>query len=208
MPAQAAVPGVARCAVRGTASGAAIVNVFHVKWSGGAMSTADVTYIANLVKTAYETNIAPRLNGTWSGDSVRAVDLIGLFGAEATVPLAGTPGSSSLNVPQSACACITWKIARHYRGGHPRTYVGPLHTSHIESPTSLASTYMASLLTSARAFRTAINTGTTAGNTMRLVSVHRTLNGVQLSVPDVVDIDDAAVDSRIDSQRRRLGPDR
>jgi hypothetical protein len=194
--------------VRGTSLGQAIVNVFHVKWTGGNFNLPDITYVANLVKGVYETNIIPRLNGNYSGDNVRAVDLGVVTGQEATVALAGTPGATSTAMPQSAAACITWRIVRHYRGGHPRTYVGPLHPSHIESPTSLAATYITSLATSATAFLNGVNAGTTGGFTMKLVAVHRWQGKTELLVPLTSDIVGASVDSRIDTMRRRLGKDR
>lgn len=208
MPALAQVPGVVRVSVRGTSQGQAIVNVFHVKWSGGAWDQASVTYAANLVKAAYETNFVPRLNGNYSGDNVRAVDLTATAGNEATVALGGSPGTVSTGVPQSAACCVTWRIQRHYRGGHPRTYLGPLGAAAIESPTSLAAAYVSTVTTSATTFLNSINAGTTGGNTMRLVAVHRQQNGAQLTVPLTSDVQSAVVDTRIDTMRRRLGRDR
>src|SRR3954449_10978699 len=93
MPALKPVPSVARVSVRGTSQGVAIVNVFHVKWNGGLMGLADVTYIANLVKGSYEANFIPRMNGNYSGDTVRAVDLTQPIGQESTVALGGIPGA-------------------------------------------------------------------------------------------------------------------
>lgn len=208
MPALKPVLQTARVSVRGTALGQAIVNVFHVRWSGATFDQPSITYVANLVKTAYEINFVPRLNGTWSGDTVRAVDLALATGVEATVALGGTPSSTTQGVPQSAAACVSWRIVRHYRGGHPRTYLGPLNSGAIESPTSLAAAYVTQVATSAEAFRTAIGNGITGGNTMKLVAVHRWQGKAELAVPQTSDIVSASVDTRIDSMRRRLGRDR
>jgi hypothetical protein len=208
MPALKPVTGVARVSCRGTSQGVAIVNVFHVKTNGGLMTLPDITYITNLVGQAYETNIIPRLNGNYSGDTVRGVDLTALVGQEFTRALAGTPGATSAQTPQNAACCITWKIARHYRGGHPRTYVGPLPFSAIDQPTSLAPAYMTLVQNGANAFLSAINAGTTGGKTMRLCAVHRWREKQMLDLPEVSDIQTALVDARIDTMRRRLGRDR
>lgn len=208
MPALRPVPAVARVTCRGTANGQAIVNVFHVKWTGGNFDLPAITYVANLVKGAYEANFAPRLGSTWAGDTVRAVDLSLTAGQEATVALAGTSAGSAVQTPQSAACCVTWRIMRHYRGGHPRTYLGPLATTAIQNPTTLADAYVTQVITSANAFLSAINLGSTSGNTMRLVAVHRTQDQAELIVPQTSDIISATADTRIDTMRRRLGRDR
>lgn len=208
MPALANVPAVARVSVRGTASGQAIVNIFHLKWTGGNIPAGSILYMASLVETAYRTHLMPRLNGNYSGDTVRAVDLSLSTGEEATVALSGTGGTTSSGVPQSAACCISWRINKHYRGGHPRTYLGPLFAAAIESPTSLAATYVAQVAAAAESFRTAINAGTTGGQTISLVAVHRYEGGVPLLVPQASPILAATVDTRIDTMRRRLGRDR
>ena len=208
MPALKPVPATARVTVRGTSQGQAIVNVFHVRWTGGNMTTADVTYMANLVATNFGSKFRPLLNANWSGDSVRAVDLSLATGAEATVALPGQGALTGIRVPQSAACCVTWRILKHYRGGHPRTYLGPLGDSAMENSTSLEATFLTSANTAANGFLNAINAGTTGGQTMKLVAVHRWSGGVEIIVPQTSDILSATVDSRIDTMRRRLGRDR
>src|SRR3954468_10681536 len=202
MPALKPVTGTARVSCRGTSQGQAIVNVFHVKTNGGPMTQPDITYITSLASQAYETNFVPRLNGNWSGDSVRGVDLTTLTGLESTRALAGSPGAVTLLIPQSAAACVTWKISRHYRGGHPRTYIGPLGAGVIDTPTSLAPAYITSLQASANAFLSAITAGTTGGKTMPLVAVPRWRDKQELHLPELSDITTAVVDARIDTMRR------
>lgn len=208
VPALKPVPGVARVTCRGTAQGQAIVNVFHVKWTGGNHTSASILYIANVVQAAYTAQFRPRLNSNWSGDSVRAVDLSSPTGEEATVSLTGQGTIAGVTTPQSAACCITWRIMRHYRGGHPRTYLGPIGQNAIESATSFTAVYQSDVQTAATTFKDAINAGTVAGAALRLVAVHRVVGGVELLVPETSDIVSAVVDSRIDTMRRRLGRDR
>lgn len=208
MPALRPVFGVSRVSFRGTSHGAAIVNVFHVLSSAGALTTSTITTLAQGVRSAYEVNMVTQLNGNYSADNVFAVDLSTEDGAEVSLPLGGTPGVVSQLMPQSAACCITWKIGRHYRGGHPRTYLGPLPGTAIETPTSLTSTYAATTQTKANNFLTAVNAITVGGGSCQLVAVHRWRNKEELATPLISPITSAVVDTRIDTMRRRLGPDR
>lgn len=208
MPALANVQFCARVSFRGTANGVAIVNVFHVAWGGEPLTISEAVSLCTGVRTAYEANFVPRLASTWSGDTCRVVDLTNADGVEATQALGGTTGGSGTSMPQSTACCVTWKIDRHYRGGHPRTYLGPLPNTAIESPTSLAAAYITQVAGSANAFKNAVNALTAGTKAFRLVCVHRQVNGVQVIVPIKSDIQSVVVDSRIDTMRRRLGPDR
>jgi hypothetical protein len=211
MPALAPVVGVARVVVRGTANGQPIVNVFHVQ--NGSLppipyTAAGILALATAFGTTFAAQFATRLNQSYSGDEVTAQDLSSVTGRSAAVALTLAASGSGTTTPQSAAACITWKIDRHYRGGHPRTYIGPLPSAAFESPISLAPTYVTALQNAGTALRTFINTTPMDGTPQTLVCVHRQRDGVQLAVPDVSPITSCAVDSRIDSMRRRLGPDR
>jgi hypothetical protein len=104
--------------------------------------------------------------------------------------------------------CITWPIDRHYRGGHPRTYLGPINTSNLENQTTFAAAWLATTLTSATSFRAAMNSMTLASGTPEMVAVHRVRDGAQLTVPLVSVIKNPQIDSRVDTMRRRLGRDR
>lgn len=210
MPAQQPATGIARVVVKGTASGQSIVNVFHVRKGLGtaAWSQAELDALVTLMESQFKTAFASSLNSNYSGDVVEAQDLtsnIGLF-ASISNTCNGTMGGA--NVPQSACCCITWRINRHYRGGHPRTYLGPIGTTAIENAVSLASAYLTGLQTKASTFLTNVNIATPGGATCQLVTLHRVRGGAVLTPPEVSLITGVELDARIDSQRRRMGPDR
>src|SRR4029453_7651114 len=143
MPPLKPVQGVARIAARGTANGQAVVNIFHVSKEavpGGTMlpwSQAEVTAFATAFDGFYKGRFASSLNSVYSGDDIHVVDLTSPTGYEAFVANTCNGSSVGTNFPQSAAACITWKIARHYRGGHPRTYIGPLGGPAFENQISL-----------------------------------------------------------------------
>jgi len=196
--------------ITGNSNGQAIVNVLHVMKGalGDPWNQTQINNLATLIELKWRTILMPRIAVSYSGDTVECTDLTNANGVVGVKALAGTGAGSNTALPQSAAACITWKIARHYRGGHPRTYIGPLATTAIESPVSLASAYVASLQTDAGAFRLAVFNDTTVGTQLHLGTVHRTVGGATLSTPLFSEFTAESVDARIDSQRRRLGPDR
>lgn len=210
MPQQEYVPGVIRVSMQGVANGVSIVNVFHLKGGTGVtgFTQADVDHVATTLANSYSTQFISRLHSAYTGSLCIAQDIGSIDGPTGTATLSGT-GIATGQVPASAAICVSWKTGRHYRGGHPRSYFGPLGSSAISSPTSLDPSTVTSFQTAAANFRTACN-GVTApvGGPLTMVCVHRFRDGAKLVPPQTSAITAVAVDNRIDSQRRRLGPDR
>lgn len=213
MPALEPVPGVARVVISGTCAGQTIINVFHVQKgpsSGVPFSQADVDTLATGMDTAYKNNFANKMNSGYSGDLVEVTDLSSATSAVGSTANTGTGSGAGTTVPNSVASCISWRISRHYRGGHPRTYLGPPPATAIEGPTSFTPTWVTGLATSANAFRTAVNAIVLPSGAVNaiLVTVHRYQNKIKLTPPQVSGIVSGSADSRIDTMRRRLGPDR
>lgn len=211
MPALVPVIGVARVTVQASANGVPVVNVFHVRNGDvGAprYSDAGAQSLADAFKTAWQTAIVSLTNISYTLDTFTVQDLTDDNGSFAQATSIQTGSGSGTSVPQSAACCVTWKIPRHYRGGHPRTYIGPISASSISTPTTLSGTFVSNVQSNMSTLRTTINALTIGGNVQQLVCVHRIRNGVNLEPPLVDKISGCTVDSRIDSMRRRLGPDR
>jgi hypothetical protein len=208
MPALLPVQGVARCVVRGTANGQSCVNVFHVRNGVSAHTASSIQSLAVQIAALYGTHFRPLLNNVWSGDEVTCTDLTSQFGETGVASLPGAGAVTGSTVPQSVACCISWRIGRHYRGGHPRTYLGPPGSAALENNVSFTSTYVSSVSAAAGNFRSGVNTLVIDGQAQTLVSVHRTQNLAQLNPPQTSNITAGVVDSRIDTMRRRLGPDR
>jgi hypothetical protein len=205
------VNGVARIVCVGASAGVPIVNVFHV--ANGFPSpipydNAGIQSLVNSFATSFKSRMLPLTSTAYLGDTATAIDLSTDIGATASALINITGSGSGTNTPQSACVCIGWKTARHYRGGHGRTYMGPLAGTSIGTTTNLATAFITTASTNANLFLTEINALTIAGQQQKLVIVHRVKNGVVLDVPLVDAVTSATVDSRIDTQRRRLGKDR
>lgn len=91
-------------------------------FSGGA-STADLSSFAAAAVSHGDTRFAALCSDQVGMLSATARDLSSAMGNEATAgaPWVGTRGTAL--VPPAAAAVVSHSIARHYRGGHPRTYL-------------------------------------------------------------------------------------
>lgn len=206
------VAGVARVVFRGLAITQPIVNVMHVLNGGGPPGTpytqGQIDQLVTSMSSLFIGNLVPLCNSQYVSVDCSATDLSSELGVSAVINTTGAGTGSGVSTPNAAACCISWKIARHYRGGHPRTYMGPLAQLSISTGTTLSAAYITQANTAATAFRTAVNALVLSGSTQRLVCVHRIRDGVQLPEPLVDVITGNSVDSRIDTQRRRLGRDR
>lgn len=215
MPALEPVEGVARVSFRGSFGASTWANILHVaKLDGtgnialGAFTQAQINALASLMRARWAARFAPQVNASVLLTSTEAVDLTditGVVGLDAT-NVAGTLAGTQ--VPAQVSCCVSWREALHYRGGHPRTYLPPATTSQLTSGTLWTSVYQAAVETAMNAFLADLDADTTVdANGCALVAVHRTRNHATLQPPDVRLISSAVVDNRIDTQRRRLGPD-
>jgi len=123
MPALPLVPRVLRFDFRQSYGSAARVmdRVFFLY--SGAVSSTDLTTLLTTVRNAWNTNIAPVVTTAHTLLSVTGTDLNSAAGAQAvnSVQSVGTIIDPSL--PADAAFIIKFKIARRYRGGHPRFYL-------------------------------------------------------------------------------------
>lgn len=203
------VPGLCRVVIKGSLVSSKWANVFHVMkndnlpWADNQLGS-----LAAAFRPAYTDNFKVLMVAASIIGDITCTDLSSDTGGEASLPGA-TPGtgagtSSAANVATG----ITWRINRRYRGGHPRTYLPGVPSGVISDPTTFTSGHVAAALAGAQAFRNTVNAIVFGAVTMNLVCVHYRRNNQQLAVPLISQIQGASVDSRPDSQRRRLGRDR
>lgn len=197
---------------RGIAITQPIVNVMHVLNGGGPPGTpytqSQIDQLVTSMASLWVGNLVPLASSQYVSVDCSATDLSSDLGVSGITAMTGSGSGSGTTMPNNAALCISWKIPRHYRGGHPRTYMGPVAATSIANGTSFLGTFLTTANNGATAFRTAVNALVLGGSTQRLVCVHRIQNGVQLPEPIVDVITGNTVDSRIDTQRRRLGRDR
>lgn len=185
-----------------------VVNVFH--WFKttpvSPFTQAEIDGLASAVRAAFNSNFAPLQDGDLTVLGATAVDLsseTGVTGSSITTSAGTKAGVSN---PSNVAMCLTWEIARHYRGGHPRSYMAGTVSADIQGVNQWVSTVITAWDTAAGGFLSTVNTAQPGGTaTGRLVAVHRYRNKLVLDPPLVSTITGVRVGSRIDSQRRRLG---
>jgi hypothetical protein len=119
--------------------------------------------------------------------------------------------STSTDLSVNTALCVSWQVAAHYRGGHPRTYFCGLKQNDTVDVQSWTPSTISAWQSAANAFHATVNTfnyGAIQG--VRLGTVSFVLRNQWRSPTVFRDFVNggAVVDSRIDSMRRRLGPDR
>lgn len=187
-------------------------NVLYVQYTAGVPGAADLATLASDLATLYDTQLQQWLGTIIELKQVEAIDVSSGSGNAGiwTGTLAGAVGGGV--TPANVAVCISKKVARRYRGGHPRIYLGGIPTSSLADAKSFTPTFRNNMEVAAVAFRTAINAktyATTGQITLANVSYYQgkgsdgkpLLRGVPLVEPIV----GMAVNTRIDSMRRRLG---
>jgi hypothetical protein len=208
MPALAHVPGVARFVCTGILDGVNVANIFHVKGAtGSAWSQADMNTMAQQMSLKWISRLVPLVTNAYNFTGVQGQDLTSDVGFASTAAASQVGGKVGTRLPNSASCCITWKTAAHYRGGHARTYLAPTIASDLTVGTTLIGTYVTAVKTAAQGFLSEIAMVAVAGPPA-LGLVRRQVNKTILTTPLFYPYTDADVDSRIDTQRRRLGKDR
>lgn len=211
-------PGVVKIVVKQSLAGVNVYNVLHAS-AGDTSGYVPTTLqnVANAVRSAWVTNVIPLQATALSLGTVEVIDLWSEFGgsAIATGTTAGTSGGTI--APASAAVCWSWAISRRYRGGHPRTYIGGLTAAGMSNQNTWLSTYVTSHTNAAAALRTAVNAvlGDDGVATFKLgaLSYYKgkdpdTGKPALRPIPVFDEFLGVSVDTRIDSQRRRLGRDR
>jgi hypothetical protein len=195
--------------MKGTFGGANWANVHHITFGTDFLTAAAASALATGFRNAWNAQIYARLHSSVTLQSVTVQDLgsdLGAIGVNST-PASGIQ-SGTANAANVAL-CVSWQHGRHYRGGHPRTYYPGTITTDMTNPTTWAATTLSSWQTTINAYLAAINALSGSGyGPVALSVVHYKMHGSVLADPLVDPITGASIDSRIDSQRRRLGKDR
>jgi hypothetical protein len=210
MPPKPPVADVFRVAVRTNRTGRDQINVFHLHGLLRAgffgFDTADAQSVADGVFSAFHDTLLPQLTTDTTLIDCSVVDLTNITGVVGVHTGSGTGGLAGTAMPSNVSLCVSWKEALHYRGGHPRSYLGGVSATFLADVRHVTSSFAGIMTTAALAFRTQVNTLTsTAASAYTLSGVHYRIGGAVHTPPLVVPISAVAVNTRLDSQRRRLG---
>lgn len=177
----------------------------------GEITTANLNALATACKSAYVSRFIPELRTEFElqsttvtlyqdGDSLQGIDGSIVTGTTST----GSATSASIAL------CISWHIAPSYRGGHPRTYLCGIPTTALASVVSFSAGPLGSFRGRASSFHTDLEAITGVGSGIATVEhgIVSFVRGGEWRVPPVFyRITGSTVDTRIDTQRRRLGRD-
>lgn len=202
------IPGVAKVTMQGHCVNVVADNVFHINYSTDFLDTAECNAIASAFYAAYCTAFKSLFASGTVIDSCTVQDLVSDTGAVGS--FSGTTAGTNVSTPGPAnvSACLTWHVATHYKGGHPRTYLPFVPNNVSTDGRTWASGHYAILSPAPQNFLTAVNAiNIVPPGPITLVAVHRVRNKVVLSPPTFEVIQRGSVDTRVDSMRRRLGRD-
>jgi hypothetical protein len=135
MPPLPAVPQVLRCTLKYTLGGDTdLINRFHILYDGGPPTTANLVTLATDIANAWAARIATIFTDGLALEEVTLEDLTSDTSAVGswTGTQLGTNGSDPLSA--GAALVLQMKIARRYRGGHPRIYWGGLDQADLATP--------------------------------------------------------------------------
>lgn len=207
MPPLQPVEGVAKVTFHHTLIGVNIVNRIHV-WAGtsAAWTQPELDALSAAAFAAWGGNVMVPLNSHLILNECVAQDLssTGFLSSTHTGSVAG--GESSAPDGNNVACCVSLHEPNRYRGGHPRIYLSGISPDNRSDGKTWTSGFQTSVQTKMQAFLTAM-TGISlpGGRSTTPGVVHRTLHGAVLTPPRFYSTLTCSVDSRVDSQRRRLG---
>lgn len=201
-----------RLVFSGHYGGAPWVNVMWLFLTGsGEITVPDLNALATACRTKYVSRFLPELRTEVELQSTQVFLYSGgdvLEGIDSGIATGGT--STGVASPANVAVCVSWKIAPSYRGGHPRTYLAGIPTSSMASVITLNAGVLASLRSRAHDFHADLEAIGPIGSGITTVE-HGVVSFVRAgewrTPPVFYRITASDVDGRLDSQRRRLGPD-
>lgn len=198
--------------LKGTASSMPWANVLHAKYSGTPPDQSTIDSFTTAVKNWWIANIANLIHSSASITSVTVTDLnsrTGLVGFNGTATAGSGIGTA---LPNSVSYCVQFKIARRYRGGHPRVYMPAMIATQQANATQVTAGYRTSAINAWTAFKTAIEayTGPSLSPVKHCSISYYSGKDAQgkpiLRTTPIADIITGyGGDLRMDSQRHRLG---
>lgn len=196
-----------KCRLLAVAQSQNVDTVLHFAYTGGPATSADLSALAGAVAGQWGTSVAPFLHTSYALKEVVCTDLTSATAAEGSATSTVTGGDASAVAPLSVCAVVSWKIARRYRGGKPRTYLSPVGANTSVLGKLIPVGQATAIANGAEDFRVNINLNVfTSMPTVTLGTVsYRSGNVLRAAGLFEPFIAGTNVDLRLGSQRRRLG---
>jgi len=207
MPALPPVHGVVKTVVNGTVATEPFVNIFYWLMDDlSGLNNSQALQIATGTFNSYNTNMMSQFPTNVTLRSVQAIDLTSSTGGVAIFASTGAgTGGSNIGAAQN-CVLVSHKIARRYRGGHPRTYFPSPSSINLQDPQHWTTTLITTFQTKYNAFVTGVIGTVVTGNTIdNHVSVSFRSGGGPRAIPVVDVISSSVAEVQVATQRRRTG---
>lgn len=205
MPALPPVDGVLKVVLQGHQSTEKWALIFHIANAGGAWTQGDADVAASTFSTRFSTRFGASLSSVGGIDRCDVTDLTSDTGVVAsdTTTHAFTGGAAATS-PQVAFV-VHWAIPRHYRGGHPRTYLPCVQEADVDVVGNVSAGTKGNVSAGAAGLVGDVQTLITSGGAgCTMVCVHYRRNNVQLAVPLLDPITTGICRNVVGTQRRRL----
>jgi hypothetical protein len=215
MPVPQPPGGTLQVAISGDFDGAPWTNIFHAAVDGyEAAVEADVIGLVHQFYNSYIGAITPeqsseltalRADGIlWQDDGT---ELLGSY----SNPVAGGDGGVVLDA--SVAVVISWRVAAHWKGGHPRTYIPGIVQDRLDTTRQFSTATVTAFQAAANAFVASVVSLTQGPLSITSLAVLRrfgnggseTVPKTYLDPPELVPIVSGIARGHIGSQRRRLG---
>jgi hypothetical protein len=144
MPALPSVPKVVRFVGKYALSGVSrpLINAWHFGYNTGSINASDLLALANTFATVFAADIAPLFSLAMELNELTATSLDSPTAPEVTIA-PGIIGSTALpSVPAGTAAVFQRPVARRYRGGHSRLYLGGVSESQLVDPDNWHTTFI------------------------------------------------------------------
>ncbi len=113
----------------------------------GVLSQADAQTWVNTIQTKFVADMLPQLTNDLTLVNTVLTDLTSATAAQAISTTASGVGSGGSNSPPDICFIVKLKIARRYRGGHPRHYFAQPIFSNFSSVFQWTAAYQTAFIT-------------------------------------------------------------
>lgn len=131
---------------------ARVRNRIFFSFAGAGPAVADLNTLAATISSAWNTNLAPQTNTGVTLTGVTLTDLTSASGAQTVTSQSRVGSLAGTALSAGVAMIVKFKIARRYRGGHPRFYLPGRVAADLSSSTQWASASTASLATAFAAF--------------------------------------------------------
>jgi hypothetical protein len=127
-------------------------------YTGAGPTVADLTTLGNNISAQWNTSIVPQTNTGVTLTAIGLTDLASASGAQVLLSVSRVGTLAGTALPAGTAMVLKFKIARRYRGGHPRFYLPGRVTADLSSSTTWVA---ANTAAAASAFSTFISASLT-----------------------------------------------